>query len=296
MATVISLPRAEDELSRRVEQHWSVLQKAVSAGWIAIARDANPAVGASLDGFTDEEVLARVQALSAGTGRVDGAADPRVAEFRLFSSGRRLIGEDAPHALVHAETLDRDGWDPGREPDLRGVGSLVAVHRLREVSCLYGFTRFEPAAPATDELEDVGLAVEGAPLGRSPTWLPAVEQFGEGIFLTLDPGALAAWLSRSGLLARDTKLAEGAAAWERTRRARGLPADRAGLGERARPEYVMAHSLAHALMTEVALDCGYPASALKERVYVPPGMPARAGVLLYTAHPGRRERSEAWSR
>lgn len=35
-----------------------------------------------------------------------------------------------------------------------------------------------------------------------------------------------------------------------------------------RPEYVMAHSLAHALMSEVALDCGYPASALKERLYV----------------------------
>jgi hypothetical protein len=30
----------------------------------------------------------------------------------------------------------------------------------------------------------------------------------------------------------------------------------------------MAHSLAHALMTEVAIDCGYPASALKERVYL----------------------------
>jgi hypothetical protein len=36
--------------------------------------------------------------------------------------------------------------------------------------------------------------------------------------------------------------------------------------ERERPEYVMAHSLAHALMTKVAIDCGYPASALKERL------------------------------
>jgi hypothetical protein len=45
------------------------------------------------------------------------------------------------------------------------------------------FTRFEPAPLATDELEDVGLAVSGAPLAQMPDWLPAVEQFGEGFFL-----------------------------------------------------------------------------------------------------------------
>jgi hypothetical protein len=74
-------------------------------------------------------------------------------------------------------------WDPDGDPAARGIKSLVAVHRLREVAYLYGFTRFEPAPLATDELEDVGLAVSGAPLGQMPDWLPAVEQFGEGFFL-----------------------------------------------------------------------------------------------------------------
>lgn len=291
VATVISLPQAEDELSRRIEQHWSVLQKASNPAWVAIAREANPAIAASMEGFTDEEIFARVQALSTGSGgaATAAAADLRHAEFDLFSSGRRLIGEDAPHALLHAETLARDAWDPRRDADLRGIGSLVAVHRLREVSCLYGFTRFEPAALVTDDLEDVGLAVEGAALGRSPSWFPAIEQFGEGIFLTFESDALAAWLSKPGLLARSARLANGIAAWEGARRARGLQADRAELGERVRPEYVMGHSLAHALMTEVALDCGYPASALKERVYVSPQLPGvrvQAGVLLYTATAG----------
>jgi hypothetical protein len=286
VATVISLSRSEDELSRRIEQQWSVLQRATGPFWIAIAREANPAVAESLEGFTDEEIFARIQAFPAGSSGGETAADPRVAEFDLLSSGRRLIGEDVPHALLHAETLDRSSWNLERDPDLTGIGSLVAVHRLREVSCLYGFTRFEPAALATDDLEDVGLAVEGAPLGRSPSWLPAVEQFGEGIFLTLEPDALAAWLSRPALLTRGAKLVGGVVAWERTRRARGLQTDRAALGERVRPEYVMAHSLSHALMTEVALDWGYPASSLKERVYVRPGEPARVGILLYTATAG----------
>ena len=31
--------------------------------------------------------------------------------------------------------------------------------------------------------------------------------------------------------------------------------------------YVLLHSISHALMAEIALECGYPASSLKERVY-----------------------------
>ena len=75
--------------------------------------------------------------------------------------------------------------------------AVVAVHRLREVACLYGFTRFEPAPLASDDLEDVGLAVRGAPLGQSPDWLPAIEQFGEGIFIQFSSDALSKWLSRA---------------------------------------------------------------------------------------------------
>ncbi|WP_270934136.1 DUF1998 domain-containing protein [Falsiroseomonas oryzae] len=289
VATVISLPPSEDELSRRIEQHWSVLQKARSADWLDIAREANAAVGAALEGYSNEEVWARIQALAAGVGGADQAKDPRLAEFELFSSGRVLIGENSSRALLHAETLDRQRWDPGGEPVLSGIASLVAVHRLREVSCLYGFTRFEPAALANDDLEDVGLAVEGAPLGRSPSWLPAVESFGEGFFLLFDPEALKAWLARPALRERARALEAGVSSWERARRQRGLQADRSILGERVRPEYVMAHSLAHALMTEVALDCGYPASSLKERIYVPPRGPnekPQAGILVYTASAG----------
>src|ERR1700724_1731935 len=53
----------------------------------------------------------------------------------------------------------------------------------------------------------------------------------------------------------------------------------------------MAHSLAHALMSEVAIDCGSPASALKERIYVLPrvaGQPIQCGILIYTATAGNQ--------
>jgi hypothetical protein len=47
------------------------------------------------------------------------------------------------------------------------------------------------------------------------------------------------------------------------------------------PEYLMLHSLSHLLITAVALECGYPASSIMERVYAVPQV--GYGVLLYTA-------------
>jgi hypothetical protein len=44
----------------------------------------------------------------------------------------------------------------------------------------------------------------------------------------------------------------------------------------------MLHSLSHLLITTVALDCGYAASSIRERIYVGD---AGSGILLYTASP-----------
>jgi hypothetical protein len=290
VAKVISLPQTVDELTRRIELFWSVLQVCTSLDDIRGARRFNPALRANLDGYADEEVFTRVQLLAAGGAQVDAAEDPRIAEYKL-ASGQSTIGTNHPSAHLHAETLDRTIWDPDRDPVLRGIASLVAVHRLREVACLYGFTRFEPAPLATDDLEDIGLAVTGAPLAEKPEWLPAVEQFGEGFFVEITPDALDEWLARQAVAERAQQLRAGANAWIEQRRARGIPVAGSPFHERERPEYVMAHSLAHGLMTEVAIDCGYPASSLKERVYVLPrlpGEPISCGILIYTATVGHQ--------
>ena len=68
---------------------------------------------------------------------------------------------------------------------------------------------------------------------------------------------------------RTSLLRAGAAAWVASMCQRGQNIAASSTRERERPEYVMAQ-LAHALLTEVALDCGYPSSALKERIYVLP--------------------------
>ncbi len=199
---VISLPESADQLADLVGSLWSELQNCESAGDVKQARRFNSRIAATLDGYADEEVWARIASMRNAHERGDEAENPRLAEFAVLSSGGPVIGTAAPDALLHAETLPRNDWDPSNSPVLQGIASLVAVHRLREVACLYGFTRFEPAPVVTDEFEDVGLAVRGAPLARSPSWLPAVEQFGEGLFLTFDRDALQSWRSRPLVIER----------------------------------------------------------------------------------------------
>ncbi len=85
--------------------------------------------------------------------------------------------------------------------------NVVKVHRLREVICLYGFTRLEPPpTSAESELDDIQLAVDGADLARSVEWLPAIEQFGEGIFLHFSNDFIRRWLSQDGVAEKAGRL------------------------------------------------------------------------------------------
>ena len=291
IARVISLPQAVDALARNLEVVWTDISECKTVEDIKQAKKFNSLVRANLQGYSDEEILARILSIGSGAARTGEAEDPKMAEYQLLASRQALIGVNSPDAHLHAETLPRAVWDPDRDPELAGIGAIVAVHRLREVGCLYGFTRFEPAPLASDDLEDVGLAVRGAPLGQSPDWLPAVEQFGEGIFVQLSSDALSKWLGRPAVLQRAQQLQRGVKKWAEAKRTEGSSVSQTQMTERARPEYIMAHSLSHALMSKVALDCGYPASALKERIYVLPRSPGdaiRCGLLVYTASAGNQ--------
>lgn len=284
VATVISLPTAEDDLTKAVQECMTDLAEAATVADIAAAKRFNAQLRESLGAFADDAILQRLlQVREQST--ADASVPPKIAEFDVFASGQSLIGENRADSRLHAETMPPELW---AENDAIGCAALlknvVAVHRLREVSCLYGFTRFEAApSEADDELEDVYLAVDGATLSQQATWLPAVEQFGEGIFLHFDEDAVRSWLDKPEVQARVAALQQGHEAWAATRFSTKKP-DFPGGG------YIMLHSLSHALMTEISLDCGYPASSLKERIYAigekQTGAPQRCGILIYTATSG----------
>jgi hypothetical protein len=109
-----------------------------------------------------------------------------------------------------------------------------------------------------------------------------VEQFGKGIFVHFDTDEIKKWLTRPYVRTREAKLIQGHTHW--AIRFSGKKPEYPGT------PYVLLHSLSHALMQEIALDCGYPASSLKERVYALSssrgGVFDRCGLLIYTASAG----------
>lgn len=274
--TVISLTRTDDRARQRIEEHRQTIESIRPLpNFLDVLRSLTQTKEAFAE-FTDQEIL---RALDASSTKEEGTStNPRVAEFDLLASGAESIGHDGPGSFLFAETVPAAGLAL-KAPWNAFLKGVVKVSRLREVTCLYGFTRLEPPpSTAESELEDIQLVVDGAPLARDVKWLPAIEQFGEGIFLHVDPAYLGNWLQRRAVgeraaLQRDGENME-AARFNRDPKHMGAT-------------YWALHSLSHALMAELALECGYPISSLKERIYASGvGQADRHGILIYTSTAG----------
>lgn len=121
-----------------------------------------------------------------------------------------------------------------------------------------------------------------APLSNGkPEWIPATEVRGEGIFMRFRSDSLAAWLEKPSVKAREKVLLQGHKAFRAARKLAPLEEGFPGI------LYVMLHSFAHILIREFALECGYSAASVRERIYASPrgAPPDVAGVLVYTAAP-----------
>jgi hypothetical protein len=190
-------------------------------------------------------------------------------ELETLLSAEKEIGSDVPDGDFFARKVKLEG--PPKAA-MTKIASVALVHRMREVVAQVGFTRFEAAM--TDVNGELDLGVRRAELATNVTWLPAVENRGEGVFVVLDNNAIAGWRKTPALQARETQLAAGFAAWQQMH-----PGSQAVfLGA----TYVLLHSLSHLLITAVSLECGYAASSIRERIYV---SEAGSGILLYTGSP-----------
>jgi hypothetical protein len=156
------------------------------------------------------------------------------------------------------------------------IARIVLVRKLSEVRALSGFTRVDHLGGLTDGDEAAAKIMPVHPRGRRPRWLPATEVRGEGLLIELDESKVEAW--EAEVSERSAAMAAKHAEWERDRGRPPSPFPGA--------RFVVLHSLAHALIRQISLDCGYPASSIRERIYSGTD-PERlmAGVLIYTASP-----------
>ena len=142
--TVISLPEAGAAAKEAVERCWPLLENMGSTADLAAIRRMLPAQLATLAPFSDEMVWEAIQAHRAGTAP-ELQVSVKQAEFDVLASGDAFMGKDSSDSLFHAETLKPEPWGRG-VPGSAGIARIVAVHRLREVTALVGFTRIAPPA------------------------------------------------------------------------------------------------------------------------------------------------------
>jgi hypothetical protein len=264
--SVISLPDRDEAVAKVVDQIWEhYLQYVDDLDDLTKERKRKPPVAAALEGFSDEDVFAEVQSRKQGkTPGLDKSV--KQAEFETLVSVKEEIGSDKPDGDFFARYLPKKQWD---QPWMAAVERIVLVHRLREVIATVGFTRFESSSPDVEgELE---IGVTRAQLARDVSWLPAIENRGEGIFIQFKSEAIDAWMKKPAVKRRGEQLVAGFDCWKKDhdkskRKFFGLP-------------YILLHSLSHQLITSVSLECGYPASSIRERIY---SGSYGDGILLYT--------------
>ncbi|MFO0761742.1 MAG: DUF1998 domain-containing protein [Byssovorax sp.] len=272
-ASVIHIPDGDAELRDKVSQVFELIKAVKSVAMIDMLREMQAPVGVPLEGVSSEAAFAEV--LRRREGRPVARKSVKDAEIEVLQSCPPSAGQDQPNGRFYARRLLLGGKKT--EGAMAKVDRVVLVHRLCEVRALAGFTRFEPRTTDRDGELDIGAEV--ARLDEPLTWLPAVENYGEGFFFSLDEEKLAAWETKSpGVGRRAALLRRGFALWQAQRedRKRQRP-------DFATPRFVMLHSLAHLLITAVSLECGYSASSIRERIYAGA---SGSGILLYTASPG----------
>jgi len=157
---------------------------------------------------------------------------------------------------------------------------VVAVNQMKKVNAVLGFTRLDEM----DRVNNLTSRLVKLTRNGKPTWVPATEDRGEGIFLQLDQDAVSTW--------EQTILATPLWAAHRDAHRRNF---QRRFSETAKivdpdlrlpaPRYWLLHTFAHALIREMAMSCGYGAASLSERIYgwaSTPQRDAAAGLLICT--------------
>lgn len=271
----LSIPRAGERLGQLIEENWSVLSGCTSLETFKAVRGALAALGqlSTLSEFDDDEIWRAIEERQQQESIVDegNVADLKSPEWEVFSNPSqanngtdfRLRVEDVPRGLE------------------KYFSNIVLVDRLREVRALVGFTRIESPGDYADPGEIPSNRM--APISRKPpNWVPASETRGEGLFIQFQEKTLQKWEALPKVIARSGRFLKAHRQW---RKKRELDPPESGFpGIR----YVLLHSFSHALMRQLALECGYTAASIRERIYSAGPHAEKgsmAGVLLYTAAP-----------
>ena len=209
----------------------------------------------------------------------------RTAEFKQLIAAEARGPGDLP---TRTDAFFARELDPEGRPSA-GIGAARRSRESSARSCAQiGFTRLEPVSPRPP-----GRVRPRGPVARSasrPTGSRPAEIRGEGVFIQLDEQAVRAWEDRTAV----QKARDGA-----PRRLRRHGPRRSESPAFPGVRFYLLHSLAHLLISAICLECGYAASAIRERIYCAPsdaetadgGDPSLDGNRRHRGHARRPRRA-----
>jgi hypothetical protein len=258
---------------------WNMNNRAVAVAMVQTSLQSRGFTRPAADVERALESLLAPTATFVATGAQPAAPESELLAFRRaeFNVIRTEVNDAAriPHLRVIAAQPP---------PDLAGwFGRVNLVERLRETRVFYGFDRLEPNRWPLSGMPDSAMTqlFRNPPTQAQERWLPAVEVFGEGIYLELREDRIAQWQA-----ANQT--------WLQNRLSDQFVARLADVFQTLPPlaaadrtwasRYLLVHSLAHVLINQFVFECGYSTASLRERLYVSTDANApMAGILIYTA-------------
>ena len=263
----LSVPQAADDLGRLVEDNWTVLKKAVSLEVLTAFREIGQLK--DLSKYSDDQIWQKVEEKRVGApAEEDDPNDLKGPEWRVFTN---------PALAKESRSFKLRVVNP--PPDFTSYfEKIVLVEKLREVRSLVGFTRLMSPRDF-DTANEVPPERRAAISRKDPTWLPASETRGEGIFFQFDEARIREWIRKQHKYEREFEKAH--TSWKASKNIPNPDSGYPGI------RFVLLHSFAHALIRQLAIECGYTSASISERIYSrgPDDGDAMAGVLIYTSAP-----------
>lgn len=167
-----------------------------------------------------------------------------------------------------------------------GIDQLIGLRRIKMTTVQVGYTRQEPLTSDDffSEMDATQSLIEKKFTSKwedKAKYLPAIESFGEGIFISLSNEKLSDWINHSeknnDFKRKIDKLQSNIEShtYRSVREKFGMSVNREHL-----IRFLLVHTLSHILIKELEFLCGYPSTSLNERLFVDKGQ--MQGMLLYT--------------
>ncbi len=227
------------------------------------------AVRGALKQFSVDSIREALNTLNDALGFIDKQTpliigDTRDADFRKSEYSTITKSVNSLDLVVRVKPVEEY-----QAPVSEYFSSISLLPRLRETRVLAGFSRVFPRTSLSLSKRDE--VFWKSPLPESNSWLPAYVVHGEGILLQVRQDLLNTW---EKLPSVQSRIQPAINVHNETRQKRQLPP------REITPRFVLLHTLAHLLITQLTHECGYNAASLRERLYVGENM---SGILIYTS-------------